>query len=428
MDVVDGEEPAEGNHRLPERVGQPPETDGRRTYQVLIDRRFGTFFVGKLASLMGLWVVNITSALLIFELTNSAFLVGLVTVLQFTPQIVFSPWIGALIDRKDRRRVVMMGQTLTLVGTLGLGIWLLAAGVEGLPGLWPIFATALFAGLGNAVTSPSTQSLIPALVPRADLFAGITLNSSIASLSRAVGPALGALVYVGLGPAAGFITGAVGNLLLIAAMALVRPEPAPKDSGGDTSILGGFRYLRRTPAMLALLLCVAAVGFGVDVTITLTPSLAAELGQGEVFVGTLASVFGVGALAAILLSSPLDRRWGLSGVGVVGLGLMSIGFLGLAASPGADLALVGIGIAGAGFLLSSSSLTSRIQELVPDVFRGRVMAIWAVGYFGSRPIAATINGAVADAVSARFALLITVVVTGVAAYFTYTTAKWIDRD
>jgi MFS family permease len=407
-----------------EESGDADPIAPRKLRRILFDRTFGTYYTGKLGSLLGLWVTNITAALLIFDITGSAFFVGLISILQFAPQILFAPWIGALIDRADRRRVVIAGQGISMAGNLALAAWIWAAGTDGLPGVWPVIVAVGLSGMGNAVTSPSTQSILPALVPPRDLFGAITLNSSVASLSRALGPAIGAFLYVGLGAAWGFAAGALGNLALAVAMLALGSVGRQPRRGSRASALGGLKYVKDTPAMLVLLLCIAGVGFGVDLTITLTPPLAAEFGGDEAFVGTLASVFGLGAVAAIAFSGPLERLVGLTRVGVVGLGAMAVGYSLVAATGSQGLALAGMFVAGIGFLFSNSSLTSRIQKLVPEEYRGRVMALWSVGYFGSRPIAAAINGAVADATSAKTAVLISIVVTGAAAYLAFRSSRW----
>lgn len=372
----------------------------RSALRLIGDRTFGRYISGKLAMSMGIWVQNIAAALLVYQLTASATMVGAVSILHFLPQLVVAPWAGTLSDRVDRRLQVITGLGVAVVATAGLAAWLLIAELEGFLGALPVFGATLVLGVGMAVVAPATHALIPGLVPLADLDAAVALNSSTGNIARAVGPALGAGLYATIGPGLTFLVSALAYatfLLSLVAMPYVDP---PK--GRDSSLRAGLRFLRSQPGMVRLLASGAVLGFGVDPILTLTPPIAAMFGLGDVFVGILASAFGLGAMLVLLVIGrpglPLPR------LVVVGFSLLAAGLAALAVSPVPVMAVLAMVVAGAGFLLVTTALMSLLQRQVPEEYRGRVMALWTAAYLGSRPLAAGFNGLMADLVSLRLAL------------------------
>lgn len=391
----------------------PPRTG----WQLLADPVFGPFFAGKAVSTAGIWVHNIVAAILAWELSGSALVVGMVSVAQFGPQLLFAPLSGALADQGDRRRQLVVGRLIAASGSLGLAGWIALVGVEGLPGAWPVVATALVVGIGFVIGGPAMNALLPSLVRPDELATAIAVNSIPFTIARAAGPAIGALVATTLGPAAAFALAGVTNLVF--ALLLVRLRirgRAATAGGGDRRVRAGFRYLRRDRGIVLLLLGVAAIGLGADPVITLTPSLAAGLGADATLVGVFASSFGIGAGLAFVVLSRLRLRFGLERLAVGGLGLLAVG---IALAGAAPLAAVGVGgfvVAGSGMTLALTALSTLLQARLPDALRGRVMALWSVAFLGSRPLAAATNGAVADAASPAVAMaLVAVVVALVAA-------------
>jgi MFS family permease len=389
----------------------------RGSLGLLTDRVFGPFFVGKLLSTAGIWIHNIVAAILAFQLTRSAFVVGLVSVAQFLPQLLFAPLSGAVADRGDRRKQLVLGRLIAAAGSGGLALWIALAGVEGLPGAAPVVGAALVVGIGFVVGGPAMHALLPTLVRPGELAAAIALNSVPFTVARAGGPALGALVAASAGPELAFAIAAAANLLFAGVLVWLPIGGKPATSAdADRSVRAGLRYLRTDPTLVWLLAGVGAIGIGADPAITLTPPLSDGFGRGAELVGIFASSFGVGAGAAFLVLAPLRRTLGLPRLGTLGLALLATGMLALTVTPVPAAAIVAFGVGGAGMTLSLTSLSTQMQERLPDVLRGRVMALWSVAFLGSRPFAAAVNGAVADAVSVEAALLTVVIVLLVATW------------
>ena len=394
----------------PQRVLAPREETARPGRQLLRDRTFGPYFLGKLLSTIGVWVHNIAAAIVVWELTRSALLVGAVSVGQFLPQLVLSPWSGARADRGDRRRQIITGRLVTAAGSIGLVLWATVVGLEGLPGAFAVITAATVVGIGFALGGPAMQSLIPALVRPSELPTAIALSSVPFTIARASGPAIGALLVTTTRPTVAFGLAAVTNLLFAAIIWRLPIRHVERRPAADGRVRAGLRYVREHRSMLALLAGTAAIGVGADPVITLTPSIAERLGMTSSFVGLQASAFGVGAGLAFLALGQARLRLGLHRLGTTGLLLLATGMMALAAAATAWAAIVALLVAGAGMSFALTSLTTLVQQQVPEELRGRVMALWSVAFLGSRPLTAGVTGAVADATSVVVALLLVVVV------------------
>ncbi len=378
----------------------------RGPWRLLADPVFGPFFAGKLLSTAGIWIHNIVAAILAFELSGSAFVVGLVSVAQFGPQLLFAPLSGALADRGDRRRQLILGRLIAALGSGGLGVTLLVLGVDGMPGAWPVVLAALVVGVGFVVGGPAMNALIPSLVRPNELANAVALNSIPFTIARAGGPAIGALIAATTGPALAFGIAALTNLVFAVILVPLNIQARAARNDGDRRVRAAFAYLRRDRGIALLLIGVGVIGVGADPVITLTPSLSAGFGAGSTLVGVFASSFGVGAGLAFVVLGRLRLWLGLPRLSVLGLGLLATGLLGAAASPTPGAVIVAFGIGGAGMTCSLTGLSTQLQARLPDALRGRVMALWSVSFLGSRPLAAAGNGALADATSANLTMVV----------------------
>lgn len=378
--------------------------------QLLFDRRFGPWFWGNLLSNSGDWLFNITAAIVVYQLTGSALLVGMVSAAQFSAVAVISPWAGGLADRLDRRRVLLTGQGLAALSASALAVPALAVGIEGLPGAWPIMVAALGIGVGKAVAQPAIQSVVPFLVEDDDLESAVALTGLTFNVGRVFGPAGAGVLLATLGAEVAIGVNAASFLVFIAAFLSIpirhRRPPPPLDG----SVRSALRHVRGDRTLLILLGCVAAAGFAADPVITLGPSLANVLGGTDVLVAAMASAFGLMGAPAALSSGRLQLRFGSLRLSRFGMLATATG-MGLAAvAPTAWVALLGFAAAGGGFMLAVTSSGSLIHRRIPDELRGRIMALWGVAFLGTRPVAALVNGAVADLTGPRLTMILAVLV------------------
>jgi MFS family permease len=389
--------------------GDPEEPRG--PLALLRDRSFGPFAVGKLISSCGVWIQSLAGAVLMFDLTGSAVMVGMVSVLQFVPPLLFAMWAGALTDQFDRRKMLIIGRIVTGGAAGVLAVLLVLLGVDGFGGPAMLLGTVFVMGVGLAISNPAMQSLIPGLVPRQDLEQALAINAAAPSIARTIGPMAGAGLLLWGGAGMAFGVAALCDLCFAVLLLFLRPKPQEKPSSRP-SVLGGLRHLVRDDRKAGMLvLAVAMMGLGSDPVVTLTPSLAAEMGGGGEVVGLFASAFGLGAVVLTLSLRFMRRVLTLRLVSIGGFWVLAAGLVIVGLSPNVATGLVGFLIAGTGFMMGSVTLNTRIQIRVPNELRGRVMALWGVAFFGSRPFAAFLNGTLADLFGVRSAVLVAAVLT-----------------
>jgi MFS family permease len=386
----------------------------RGTLQLLADRNFGPYFVTKVLSAIGVWTCNVVAVVVMYELTGSALLVGAVSVAQFLPLLLLSPLAGSRADRGDRLRLMAIGRVTSAVGAGALAIWLGVVGVDGLPGPAPVIGAALVIGIGFAISTSAMHAILPALVHPSELSSAIALDNTPYTVARAIGPAIGAVILAVTGPAAAYAMVSIAFLLHASVALYLRPRPTEIAATGDTSVRAGLRHLRVDPTCARLLVGVLAIGLGIDPVLTLTPPLAAEFGGDEHLVGLMVSAFGVGSAIVIVSLTALRRTLGVRRMNPIGLVTFAAAYAAAALASTAGTSVAAFLVAGAGMMLAITSLTTQLQSRLPEGLRGRVMALWSVAYLGSRPLAATINGAVTDRFSVEAALLVmaAILVTG----------------
>lgn len=405
--MADPAEPAEP-------VGSVGEA-ATRPLALLRDRTFGPFWVGNLVSNAGNWFQNLAAAVVVYEVTGSNTLVGVVSVLQFTATLLLSPWAGVLGDRFDRRRLLIASQSLSGVGAGALAVAVVTLGVDGLGGPVPIFAATIVIGVGYAMSVPMVQAIVPQLVAPRDLDGAIALSSVTFNLARAIGPAVAGALIAAAGAGAAFGVNTLSFAVMVAVLLVIRPRPQPaRDPAADRSLRAGLRWVKEDPVAVPVLLATLALGFASDPVNTLTPAVSEQLGRGDGFVGALVSAFGAGAASSALLVEATRRRLGHRGATRLGLALVAAGMVGLAAASAPVAALAALFVAGAGFLIGITSLNGAIQRRVPDELRARVMALWSVSLLGVRPLAAVVDGALADLTTVSTALVLAGVVPVVA--------------
>lgn len=382
---------------------------GWRLFSPLRHPGVAWYFAGKTASTFGIWVQNITSAILMYDITGSAVMVGLVSTFQFTPTLVLAPVAGTFSDQFDRRKVLLFGRLTSAVTVLLLSALVASQGTDDLrPIALLIFVGCL--GIAASFSIPAMQALVPALVPPRDLEPALALSSAIPSLGRTVGPALGAILLAVGGPALAYAFCGCAHLLLVTALLFVRPRDHQRRRQ-KPKYLAGARYLVTDRGAAAAFLAVVFLGFGTDAAVTLAPPMARELGEPSSAVGLIASSFGLGAIVGTAVLARTRRLLSLVTTSAVGYGLLAGGLSLTALAPTLSMASTTMGIAGVGFMLGTATQSTYIQERVPDELRGRVMALWGVAFAGSRPIAAMITSAIAETTSIRIAYAATAVAT-----------------
>ncbi len=363
--------------------------------RLLRHRNFGPYFVGNACSASGAWFQNLASAVLIYRLTHSAVLLGVLQFAQFGPILLLAPWTGAAADRFDRRRLLLATQAAQTTLSAVLAVFAFA----GLATEHVVLGFSFVLGILTALALPAQQALIASLVDRDDLPSAVALNSMTYNVARAVGPSLAALVIGAFGVAAAFAVNSVSYLVLAAAVLIVRPRPQERST--SSRLRESLQLIGREPRLAGYLLIVAVVGFASDPVNALAPAFAHEFGHAATVGGFLLGVFGAGAVTAAFVVA--GRTAGSRARMVATLGLLSFGMILFSLTPWLPLALAFLFAAGFGYLASNTSATSRLQLEVDETQRGRIMALWGIAFLGVRPLASLVDGAIASAAGVRVA-------------------------
>ena len=357
---------------------------------------FRRYWVGAFLSFVGSWIQNVAQSWLVYELTRSEFLLGMVGFASGLPMLFLAPVGGALADRWNRRNILLITQSLFALSALALA----TLTYTGLIRYEYILAIALLNGLVLTVDLPTRQSLVAHLVPRADLANGIALNAAAFHTARILGPAIGGLLLEWVGAAPCFLVNALSFSAILLALLSLRVQPST-DGRAPTGILQSLRegvaFVRARRGLMLLWVNVLVLStFGLSYLVLL-PVFAAEVLQvGKTGLGQLYTFAGVGSLAGLLLTARLSgevpRSW-LVIVAVNGFAWSVIGFA-LTTHP-----LVAKGLlvlAGMFGVMQLVSTNTALQTAAPDYLRGRVVSLhtWAIN--APAPFASLLIGKLAQ--------------------------------
>ena len=378
----------------PVPVEQPAAPPRFRTLRPFAHRDFALFWNGALVSNIGTWLQNVALAWLVLELTGSPFWVSMVTFVQFIPTLLFGLFGGLVADRLDRRRVLLVTQSLAMCFATALAVvtW---SGHASVATLLPIVGAA---GVAMAFNAPSFQAIIPDLIPQRLVLDAVALNSTQFSMARVSGPALGGLILATVGAGWAFAVNALSFLAVIAALTAIRVERHdPPTSSGARALFGGVRAAAESPAIAALLGATAICSmFGAPVIALLSVMARDVLGLGAGGFGGLFAMFSIGAVGGALATGAVVRRFGLRLSTGTGMGILALLIASFAASRNLALSsvlLVGIG---AVYTMSVSATNSGLQTAVPPRRRGRVMSLYMMAWGGLFPVGALIGGYLAS--------------------------------
>ena len=348
----------------------------------------------------GQWIQQVTLGWLVYELTGSSMLLGVLNGLRALPFLVTGPMAGVAADRMDRKKLLLRTQWVLIVTAVIMGV----AVASPLLHVWHIFVFTLITGIAWTFSEPVRQSMIPSVVPKAELANAIALNSGGFNLMKIIGPALGGAMIALFGAAGNFFVQALAYIGVLVMIYWMHVPPTPAEarrSSALSNLKEGFAYVWSTPAVLALMaLAYVPRIFAVPYQ-TLMPVFQKDvLGVGPEGLGLLMAAPGLGAVLAVLILASAGSRLKRQGLFLVGsiivLGLFLILFSQITFFPLALIALVAVGIFQMLFLASTATL---LQLIVPDQLRGRVMSLYMLDR-GFMPAGALFAGVAAHFIGA----------------------------
>ncbi|HKP85082.1 MAG TPA: MFS transporter [Blastocatellia bacterium] len=372
----------------------------RASVRALRHRNYRVYFFAMLVSFTGTWMQSVAQSWLVYRLTGSAFLLGLVGFAGQVPVFLFAPLGGVMADRHSRHRIIILTQTLAMIQAFALAALTLSGRVS----VGAVFALAIMLGVVNAFDLPTRQSFMVEMVGRDDLMNAIALNSSMIQGSRVIGPAIAGLMLKWVGEGLCFLINGLSYIVIIAGLLTIRISGRQTDKPDDSPIknlIEGFDYIRRERPVRALLLLVAFVSiFGLPY-IVLMPVFASDVLKGGP--GTLGILMGAAGVGALAGAFSLALRRQIQGLGrIPALSAAAFGLLLILFSLSRNLILSSALLAFVGFtlLLQMSSSNTLVQTIIPDRMRGRMMSFYSMSLMGMAPFGSLLSGAVAARIGA----------------------------
>ncbi len=373
----------------------------RRTFSSLRHRNYRLLWTGTIVSNSGDWMDQIALNWLVMELTHSPLSLGLVNLFRAIPVLILMPLGGVIADKWERRRILVVMQTLSMLLALALGVLV----TTGYGEVWPIYLISVLRGMVTAFNTPAQQSIISDLVPRTDLANAVALNSATIHLTRVLGPSIGGVLIVILGLDWLFYLNALSYIAILYTLYLLPDLGTLEKKGGGPlqDMTDGFRYIRGHEMIFFLvLLAVVPMVFGQPYLTMLAVFAHGVLNVGPAGLGLLMSVASLGAVTGALTVA--GRRRGprivlmIGGIMLFGLSLILFSF-----STSMLPALVFLFIAGASNVHYNSTNNALIQGLAEDRYRGRVLSILQLSR-GVVPMGSAITGFLAEVFGAPAAL------------------------
>jgi MFS family permease len=375
-----------------------------RTFRSLREPNYRRYFTGQAVSVVGTWMQRVAQDWLVLTLTGSGVALGISTALQFGPMLVLGLWAGAVVDRLNRRRLIIVTQAVQAVLAATLAVLTLTGTVE----LWMVYALALALGIVTAFDSPARQALVGEMVEPANYVNAQALSSTIHNAGRLVGPAIAGLLIATTSVGVAFAVNAVsfaGVLIGLLRMDAGGLRPVAVADSGKGAAREGLRYVMASPDLRAALLLVGVVAlFGQNFRVVL-PLLAQSTfdGGAEVY-GYLTAALGLGAVVGALFSASRETAtsWGLL------LSCLVFGAVNLIAAAAPTLIAAYLAMAAIGFAnIVFNTLARTVLQLGSDPsMHGRLLALHGLVFMGSTPLGGPLLGWICEALGARAGLVV----------------------
>jgi MFS family permease len=388
--------------------------------RALRHRNFRLFVYGQSISLIGTWMQRVALGWLVYRVTDSPLLLGVVGFAGQFPTFLLAPFAGVLADRWNRHRMLLITQTIALVQALILAVLVLAGTIQ----IGEIVALSVLLGLINAFDMPTRQSFLVQLIgERRDLGNAIALNSSIVNAARLLGPTVAGLLIAWVGEGFCFLVNALSYGAVIASLTAMRIAKTAKTRAHPSvvhQLREGFRYAWDAEPIRAILLLLSLVSLvGMPYTVLMPVFARDVLHGGPDAFGYLMGGAGVGALAGALYLASRNSVLGLGRLVPLAAALFGGGLMAFSASALLPLSLLLITFTGFGQLVLMASGNTLLQTIVDEDKRGRVMSFYTMAFFGTAPLGSLLAGALAERIGANTTLFLGgVVCLAAAAVFT----------
>jgi len=376
-------------------------------FRALHHRNYRLFFGGQGVSLIGTWMQQIAMSWLVYRMTQSAFLLGVIGFLGQIPAFLLSPFAGVLIDRWNRHRILVGTQSLAMIQAFILAFLTLTGTIA----IWHIIILALSLGFVNAFDMPTRQAFVVEMVETGeDLGNAIALNSFLFNGARLLGPSIGGILISLLGEGVCFLLNGISFIAVIAAllaMKMTKREIRSKSSHVLQGIKEGFTYAFGFPPIRSLLLLLGLVSLAAMPYTVLMPVFAKNiLHGGPHTLGFLLGASGVGALVGAVYLASRKSVLGLGRLIVIALNIFGIGLIAFSVSRVLSLSLLLLAFTGFGMMVQMASTNTVLQTIVEEDKRGRVMSLYTMAFMGMVPFGSLLAGTLASKIGAPGTIMI----------------------
>lgn len=363
-----------------------------KTFAALRHRNFALYFVGQLISAIGTWMQIIAEGWLVYQLSRSELMLGLVGFCAAIPALFLSPWGGVVIDRVSKRNLLVITQTGSMLLAFTLSALILTGNVQ----IWHVLVLATLLGVIQAFDAPARQAFTVEMVEREDLANAVALNAMVFNGARFVGPAVGGILLALVGAGWCYLINGFSFLAVIACLLLMQVPKFEKPRIAESSwqqLRSGASYVKHHQEILGIiLLALSLCIFGVSFVSVMPAYVDKVLHAGESAYGNLTAAQGLGALmGAIILATYGDRIPRGKALAIANFGFPIVLFA-LAFTTWYPLALVWMFLLGVTFLMQFNNMNVLIQLRVDDAIRGRVMSLYTLTFFGVSPFGNLLTG------------------------------------
>jgi MFS family permease len=364
-------------------------------------RNYRLFFSGQSVSLIGTWMTRVATSWLIYRLTKSAFLLGLIGFSGQIPMLILGPFAGVWVDRWNRHRVLVATQVLSMVQSFALAVLALSGRIT----FWEILGLSLLQGSVNAFDMPARQAFVIEMVEsRDDLANAIALNSSMVNGSRLIGPSLAGLLIAAAGEGYCFLIDGISYIAVIISLLLMVVSREPQKKKAEkilTELKRGWQYASGFVPIRAILLLLALVSLVGMPYMVLMPIFAGSVLHGGAHtLGFLMAASGVGAVTSALVLARRQTVRGLGRIIPLNAGLCGAALVGFSLSRSFWLSLVTMVATGYGMMQQMAASNTVLQTIVEEDKRGRIMGFYSMAIVGTAPFGSLISGVVANRIGA----------------------------
>ncbi len=392
------------------------KVDFRQIFRAFQYRNYRYYYIGQGISLIGTWMQRVAMSWLVYRLTNSPFILGAVGFSSEIPIFLISPFAGVLLDRWNRRTVLIITQILAMLQAFILTALVFAHYIK----VWHIISLSVFMGIINAFDMPGRQSFIVEIVEKKDdLGNAIALNSSMFNLARLIGPSLAGMLIASVGEGVCFLLNGISYLSAIYALYLIKVKAKTKEPIAQNvlnELKQGLSYVYNFLPIRSILLLLIIISFFAFPYLILMPVIAREILKGAAnTLGFLMAGAGIGALIGALILAARKTVRGLGRLIPIACSIFGLGLIALSFSRIFILSFFILIITGCGMMIFMASCNTVVQTIVEDNKRGRVMSLYTMAFMGTMPFGSLLAGSIANKIGASYTITISGIISIIAA-------------